>query len=895
MGRPPVDPERLAALAARLYPRELRGEREDELRDALLDAWDDERDRHPRAYRLTAILRLATDLVAARRALRRRRQNARPPVRREDSRMSTLLHDLRFVLRSLLRRPAFLAGAVLLLGVGIAANVALWSVVHSVLLRPLPYGEPDRVVTLWSEWSTFDKTWLSMEEARLYRDQIDVLEDFAIVGAASASFDDLDHPERTHALGVSASMLSVLGVEPRLGRPFTAEEAREGRDVVILSSELWQRRYGADPALLGATVGIEGRRHDVVGILPAGLDVPQDLAMALHADVWFPLDFPEGTVELGHGGGSHNYYGVGRLRPGATVAELQTQLDAHVARLSEEGVYPETMRFRVNAEDAAQEVVGGMRRALVLFTVAVFLVLLVAAFNVAGLAITEGLRRSDELAVRGALGATRGRLMFQGMLEAAAIALLAGVAGVAAAWGALALFRRYAPTELPRLDGVGLNGFSLAVAGLLTALAAALFGLWPTVVASRRAVTASRRVTADRGGRRARTLVTTAQVALSLVLLVGTGLMARSLAGLLAVDPGFATREALTWRVYLPRAHFPESDLVIAGWDRMVESLRGEPGVVSAAAVRLLPLASTMGDFGVRVDGYQPPPGEHPSAEWQSITPGYFSTLGIPLLAGRDFDRGDGADSAQVVIVNQAFVRSYVPDREALGRAIYLGGGDTPITIVGVVADVRHNGILATAKPTWYRPHTQFESSTGFTARAMTVVARTERDASTMTAAARRAVDAADPRLAIGELATLREVIGGQVSASRFSTFVLVLFAGTALLLATLGILGVVSHLARQRKREIAIRMAIGARPVDALHLVLRQGAAMVLAGIAVGLAATVLATRSLRGLLYGVEPLDPSTFAVALPVILVAGLIACSIPAWRAARTQPLTSLREE
>jgi putative ABC transport system permease protein len=890
-----VDPERLTALASRLYPRELRGEREDELRDALLDAWRDERQRHPRTHPLTAVLHLAADLAAARRALRRKRRDARRSARRKDSRMSTLLHDLRFVFRSLVRRPAFLAGAVLLLGVGIAANVALWSVVHSVLLRPLPYGEPARVVTLWSEWSNFDKTWLSMEEARLYRDQIDALQDFAIVGASTASFDDLDHPERTHALGVSASMLSVLGVEPRLGRPFTAEEAREGRDVVMLSSELWQRRYDGDPALLGSTVGIEGQRYDVVGILPAGFDVPQDLARALHADVWFPLDFPEGTVELSHGGGSHGYYGVGRLRPGATVAELQTQLDAHVARLSEEGVYPETMRFRVDAKGAAQEVVGGMRRGLVLFTVAVFLVLLVAAFNVAGLAITEGLRRSDELAVRGALGATRGRLMLQGMLEAGTIAVLAGVAGVAGAWGALALFRRYAPTELPRLDGVGLNGFSLAVAGVLTVLAAALFGLWPTVVASRRAVTASRRATADRAGRRARTLVTTAQVALSLVLLVGTGLMARSLAGLLAVDPGFEAREALTWRVYLPPAHFPESGDVVAGWDRMLESLRGEPGVVSAAAVRLLPLASTMGDFGVRVDGYQPPPGEHPSAEWQSITPGYFSTLAIPLLEGRDFDRRDRVDSEPVVIVNQAFVRSYVPDREALGRAIYLGGGATPITIVGVVADVRHNGILATPKPTWYRPHTQFESSTSFVARAMTVVARTEQDPATMTAAARRAVDAADPRLAIGELATLREVLGEQVSASRFSTFVLVLFAGTALLLATLGILGVVTHLARQRNREIAIRMAIGARPADALRLVLLQGAGLVLGGIAIGLVAAVLTTRLLRSLLYGVEPLDPSTFAVALPVVLVAGLIACSIPAWRAARVQPLASLREE
>jgi putative ABC transport system permease protein len=895
LARRPPPAERLAALVARLYPRALHGAREAELREALLEAWRVERARHPRTFPATAALRLATDLIAARRAVRRRHRIPPTAISRRDSRMSLLLHDLRFSVRSLRRRPAFLAAAVLLLGVGIAANVALWSVVHSVLLRPLPYGEPERVVTLWSEWSNFDKTWLSMEEARLYRDQIEALEDFAIVGEASASFDDLDRPERTHALAVSASMLSVLGVEPRLGRSFTDEEAREERAVVMLSSELWQRRYAGDPGLVGSTVGIEGRRYDVVGILPAGLDVPQDLALALHADVWFPLDFPEGTVELGHGGGSHGYYGAGRLRPGATVAELQTQLDAHVARLSAEGVYPETMRFRVDAKGAAQEVVGGMRRALVLFTVAVLLVLLVAAFNVAGLAITEGLRRSDELAVRGALGATRGRLMLQGMLEAAAVALLAGAAGLAGAWGALALFRRYAPTEIPRLDGVGLNGFSLAVAGVLTVLAAALFGLWPTVVASRRAVTAGRRATADRGGQRARALVTTGQVALSLVLLVGTGLMARSLAGLLAVDPGFATREALTWRVYLPPSSFPESDQVIAGWDRMLESLRGEPGVVSAAAVRLLPLASTMGDFGVRVDGYQPPPGEHPSAEWQSITPDYFSTLGIPLLEGRDFDGRDRAESEPVVIVNRAFVRSYVPDHEALGRAIYLGGGDTPITIVGVVADVRHNGILAAPKPTWYRPHTQFGSSTGFVARNMTVVARTEQDASTLTPAARRAVDAADPRLAIGELATLREVIGGQVSASRFSTFLLVLFAGTALLLATLGTLGVVSHLARQRNREIAIRMAIGARPVDALSLVMRQGAGLVLAGIAVGLAAAVLAAGSLRSLLHGVGPLDPPTFAVALPVVVGAGLIACAIPAWRAAKVQPADSLREE
>ncbi|HVS62354.1 MAG TPA: ABC transporter permease [Thermoanaerobaculia bacterium] len=892
---------RLARLAVSLYPASLSRGHEEQWTASLLESWRSERRRRPLLYPLSASMLLAIDLLTGHRiAARLRRRRSR---RSRESSMHTLLHDLRFTLRSLRRRPAFTLVAIVLLALGLAANTALWSVVHSVLLRPLPYGDPDRVVTLWSEWSNFDQTWLSMGEARLYRDRVDAFEDFAIYFEDSASFDDLDRPERTRALGASANLLSALGVEPQLGRGFTAEEAEKQRNVVILSSELWQRRYGGDPGLVGSTVGIEGERYDVVGVLPPGLDTPQDLARALHADAWFPLRFPEGTVELEHGGGNHGYLGVGRLREGVTVAELQAQLDAHVVRLAVQGVYPDTMGFRVNASSAADEVVGGLRTALLLFLGAVFMVLLVAVFNVAGLSITEGLRRTGELSLRRALGASGGRLVRQSLLEALVLSLLASGVGAALAAGALALFRRFAPPDLPRLDGVAITPFALGVGLLLSLVAAVLFGLWPALWTRRLANPSSRRATGGRGGRRARTLVTTLQVALSLVLVIGTALMARSLAGLLAVDPGFSTREAATFRVFMPTSYFPEAAEVVAAYERLLESLRSEPGVEGAGAVRLLPLASTMGDFGVRVEGYEPPPGEHPSAEWQSVTPGYFDALGIALVAGRDFDARDRSDSEQVVIVNEAFVRAYVPEGEVLGRGVRLGGGGEHggddergwTSIVGVVADVRHDTILSTPKPTWYRPHTQFAASTGFVARSMTVVARTEQDAATLGPAIRRAADAADPRLAVGEQRTLSEVMASQVAGSRLSTFVLVAFAGTALVLATLGILGVLSHLARQRGREIAIRMAVGARPADAVSLVLGQGVRMLAAGLLLGIAGAIAVTRSLSNQLYGIDPLDLSTFAIALPVVALAGLVACSIPALRASRVQPFAVLHEE
>jgi putative ABC transport system permease protein len=817
------------------------------------------------------------------------------------------LKDFQQSVRALARRPAFALTSMATLALAIGANALIFSAVEAVLLRPLPYGEDDRLVTVASQWVNFPKTWVSADEYALYRDQV---ESFAAVGAFTGASLTLgsagslgnggvgDRPERVDSAGVSPNLLKVLGLAPALGRSFSPEEAAAQADVVMLSHEIWSRRYGADPAVVGSTVEVDGTAMAVVGILPAGLVLPQELAAGSRSHVWWPLPEPAPFEGMTANGGSHGLLAVARLAPGVSLEKARAELLTLNQQFTREGAYPEEWHFRTLLTPVAEEVSGAVRPALLVLSGAVALVLLIACANLANLAFSQLLDRRRELAIRAALGAGRSRLIRLLLLESALLAAAGGVLGVAVAAVGLRLLQATAADQVPRLAEAALNLPVLVFALAVSLMAAFLFGLVPAFFASRRAAQDDLRQGIT-GGRQpwSRSAAVAAQLALTVILVTGTGLVVRSVESLLGTETGFDRRAVLSFNVDLPQAYYPENEAVTAFYDRALAEFRAVPGVRQAGAVRLLPLASTMGDWGITVEGYTPSPGERPAAEWQAASPGYFAALGIPVAEGRGFEAGDDAAAPLVMIVNRAFAERYLPGGGALGTRVRLGrSGERPwTTVVGVVADVAHTGVVDAVKPRWYLPHQQFHLSTGWAPRRQTVVLKTEGDPARVLDPVRRALMEMDPRLALAEVQTMEAVVRGAIAGPRLSSLLLLGFSVLALLLAAVGLYGVMAASVTQRRRELGIRLALGARPLQAFGLVLRQGARIVGLGLLVGVPGALLATRLFESLLFGIGPRDPLTFAV-VPVLLAAvGFLAAYLPARRAARVDPRTVLQEE
>ncbi len=818
--------------------------------------------------------------------------------------MRTLVDDIRYALRQLIRTPGFTALALLTLALGIGANTAIFSVVRGILLRPLPYTEPERAVMLWSHWTGWDQTWVSPSEYADYSRQTHLFSGVAVFDDNSFTLSGEGAAERVRGGLVTANLFGVLGAAPLLGRTFSVEEDQpNGPAVILLGEGLWRRRYGADSAIVGRSIQVNAQPYTVIGVMPAAFRLPVDFAVDEATQVWTPLQLPpiDPTDR-----GSHGLTGVARLVPGITLGQAQAGLTEMVEGMKQQYATRYDPAFGVTLVSVQDQVLGRIRPAVLLLLGAVLLVLLIACGNVAHLLLARGEGRHRELAIRASLGASRRRLLRQLLTESALLGLIGGALGALLAWWGVAALPAIAPSSLPRVEDVRVDLPVLGATLLLSLLTGLGFGLLPAWRLLRPALQPELRegahqVTAGRGRRRTRTLLIGAELALATVLVIGAGLLLRSFARLSGIAPGFESRSVLTLRISQPEASYPTRSSIRGFYDRLYPRLQALPGVEAVGAVTGLPLASVRGDWGVTIEGYTPPdPNRGAAADWQVASPAYFQALGIPLVRGRFFADGDREGAPGVALVNEAMARLYWPGADPVGRRLRLRSGSDSVwrTVVGVVGDVRHRGLTEASRPEMYFPQAQaFVTAPDgeVRIRSMALVLRVKGDPARLAAPVRQALAELDPGVAGSDLRTLDEVVTRSIAAPRFTTTLLALFAGLALLLAAVGIYGVILVAVVQRAPELGIRVALGARAADVLRLVLGEGMRPVAAGLAAGVVAALALSRLLRGLLYAVPPTDLLTYLGVTTLLALVALLACWLPARRAARTDPMTALRAE
>jgi putative ABC transport system permease protein len=819
------------------------------------------------------------------------------------------LKDLSFAARSLRRQAGFTSLVVLTLAFGIGATTTLFAVVRGVLLAPLPYARPEGLAQLWSAWTGFEKTWLSYDEYEAWKTEIPAIEDVGLFTDGAVNLTDGDEPERVRAANVGANVFQVLGVSPLIGRGFTEEEDRlNGAPAAILSHEIWQRRYDGDAAVVGRTIQVNGTAVPVVGVMPAGFKMPLDFGSGNATQVYLPIatDAPsEGAIPgptFQRGGGSHGFFGVARLTRGSTVEMANAQLADYVAALVRDNVLTATQNFRAFAVPMDEQVTGGVKNAILVLFGATSVVLLIACANVAGLLLVRGERRRRELAIRVALGAQGTRLTRLLFSESALLALAGAGSGCLLAWVGIVLVRRTAPSSFPRIAEVSIEPSLLLFTLAVASLAALLTGILPALHASRVAPAdelkeGSRGATVGGSRLRWRQALVSAEVALAVLLVVGAGLMIRSVSNLLGIDPGFRSEGVLSMRLSTPSAWYPDSNRVVGFWDELQRRVNRIPGVTSSGAVLLLPLATEMGDWGLQVEGYTPPPNQGTPGDWQVVTPGYIETLGLRLVSGRVFDARDGMDAPLAMIINRRFAELYLAGRDPLGARVRIGGSPDSLsyTIVGVVDNVRHNALTREVKAQFYAPLAHFARAPGSTRRSLNLVVRTDGDPQALIAPVRNVIRQLDARLPVSEIRTLDEVVRASIAAPRFAMELLGVFGAIALTLAAIGVFGVVSQVVALRQHEFGIRAALGARPGQLVGISLRTGVRQVAVGIVLGIAAALVATRLLGRLLEGVTPTDPVTFATVVLVTAAVALLASALPARRAARAHPGVVLRTD
>jgi putative ABC transport system permease protein len=815
--------------------------------------------------------------------------------------METLLQDVRFGARTLLRNPAFAFVAVVTLALGVGANAAIFSGVNAVLLRPLPWGEPDRVVTIWSRWTAFDKTWVSDGEVNDYRREAKTL---AAVGAWDEGAVNLTgdgNPERIASGTVTANLFSVLGVQPVRGRAFTPQEdVPNGPRVAIIGYGLWQRRYAGDPGIVGRSIPIDGESYQVVGIMPKDFVLPTDFQSPTPTAIWLPARWDGASADHGN----HGYYAAARLADGVTVEQASEELHAITQRWIERGLYPKPMQYDALVLPLRADVLGTVRRAVWLLFGAVGFLLLIACANVANLLLARGEARQREIAARVALGAGRLRILRQLVTEGAVLAAAGAAVGLLLAFSMLRLISWWNPGNIPRLEHAAVDARVLLFTLALTLLTTFVFSLAPAVRLLRSDLTdaikqGSANATVGSARQRFRSALIVAQMALAVMLLVGAGLMIRTLWSLQHIDLGFNPTGVLTMRLSLPRASYATDADVSGFYTRLVEEVKTVPGVSEAGAARVLPLASTIGDFGLRVDGYVPPPGTNAKGDWQIVTPGYIEAMGEQIARGRTLLASDTATSQLVGLINEEMARKYWAGRDAVGGRFRIGSSAMRpwITVVGIVKSVRHNGVAGVVKEKFYIPHTQWAASVGSAnnMRAMTLVVRTSGRPAVLSAPVRAAIARLDPALPVADVRSMDDVVSSAMSTPRFTGLLLGAFALLALILSAVGIYGLLSFLVSRRTREIGIRVAIGADRGRVLALVLRNAAVLAVSGAIAGTVGALALTRLLQKLLHGVTPHDPATLAASAAALIAVALAASAVPAWRASRVNPVVALRSD
>jgi putative ABC transport system permease protein len=807
--------------------------------------------------------------------------------------MHTLWKDTVYALRSLLRNPAFALAAVLTLALGVGANTAIFSVVNGVLLRPLPYPAAERLHVVWNNnvREGIERDITSYPNFLDWRDRNEVFESMAAFTPGNVSLSGDGDPEEVRIAQVTADFYRVLGVSPAIGRWFVDAELQPGpAAAVVLSDALWRARFGAETGIIGRDIMVNGRARTVVGVMPAGFAYPTE------AQLWMPL-VPTGNIADARG--SLWLSVIGRLREDVAPAVAQSRMDAIAIQLAEEFPGPNT-GAGIMLEPLQTTIVGDVRTPLLVLLGAVAVVLLIGCANVANLLLARGAVRRKELAVRVAMGAGRGRMARQLLTESVALGLVGGVAGTVLAGWAVSALMSLAPPDLPRMDAIRIDGTVLGFALLVSLVTGLLFGLAPLLQAGRADVMSTLRdsgrgAVGSEGVGRLRPALVSSEIGLALVLLIAAGLLIRSFAALSAVDPGFDVRSAATFRVVLPAARYDSGEPVRTFHEQLLERVRALPGVRASGAARTLFLSLLPNMSPITREGDAPAADDdaRESVVIEPATPGFFDAMGMRLVLGRDIAPSDANDGTAVAVVNEAFVRRYWPDTDPIGRRFTFGDPqDTATTwleIVGVVADARRSGLAQPLRPEAYLPHAQATSP------ALTYVARTSIDASSIIPAVRDIVRELDPLLPISAVSTLEEALAGQLAARRFIMTLLVAFAVLAALLAAIGVYGVVSYLVAQRTRELGVRLALGATRTDLLRLVVGQSLRQVLPGIAAGVLAALALTRVMASQLYGVSATDPVTFAVVTLALVGVGVVASYVPALRAARVEPNAALRQE
>ena len=813
-----------------------------------------------------------------------------------------MLTDLRYAFRQLIKSPGFTFVAVLTLALGIGANSAIFSVIDTVLLRSLPFPQADRLTMIWA---TAPQHPGNDRQVHSYLDYLDLRAQnhtfTAMAGYTSAStiWGTGEDSEDVPGLAITSDIFEVLGTRPLLGRGFSrADEKPDAARVVVISYQFWQRRFAGDPNIIGKQITMAGHVHTITGVMPRGWKFPIQPENVDYIAPLLPLYSGSFSDYITHRG-AHFLSVVGRLKPGVDLRTATADLQTIAAQLAKQ--YPDSDAGRTErAVDLQSDAVGDVRPALLVLTAAVALVLLIACANVANLFLARAAAREREIAIRTALGANRFQIVRQLLIETVLLALLGGAAGLLLAWWSTDALVAMGPADLPRLDEIRVNGivvaFTLGVA-LLTSL---IFGLIPALQASRQRVEqalkeASRGSTGGLHSHRLRSAFVVSQFALSLVLLVGAGLLIRSFAQLRAVRPGFDANGVVTFWQALPKARYPEVAQQIQFFDKILPKLAALPGIKDAGMVSPLPFSGSERGMTFTIVG-QPAPaqGMEPSASHLTTNGNYFRAMRIPLKSGRTFEARDRQDSAPVMMINQAFAEKYFAHQNPLWQRINIGDGVAhgrpPRQIIGVAGTAKHGNLAEPESPEFYIPFAQDPDNY------MDIVVRTSEPApSGLEAMVRRAVHEVDSQQFVPTIKPLAKLISQTLSQSRFNTALLGAFAAVAILLAAVGIYGVIAYNVAQRTKEIGIRMALGAQREEMLRMILSQSMRLVLIGVVVGIGTALLATRVISNLLYGVGPNDLSTYLLVVLLLAVAALIASYIPARRAMAIDPMIALRYE
>jgi predicted permease len=825
--------------------------------------------------------------------------------------MRALSQDLRYAIRALLTTPGFSFVAVLSLAIGIGANTAIYSVASALLLRPLPYRNADRQVILWntSPGLGITEDWFSTAQYFDIKNGTQSFEHVAIAIGANSNLTGDGEPERVGTIRVSSNLLPMLGVRPLFGDLFGQEDDRAGKTgKAVLGFGTWMRRYGGDRNVIGRSLTLNGQPHEVVGVLPASFTLPREVMPTLgvvdDAEVILPLPLAANAAAVRN---REDYNVVATLKPGATIERARAELDALTARLRREhpDFYPPNGGLTFRVLPLQEQAVGRVRLALLVLVASVAFVLLIACANVANLLLSRALARQREVAVRAALGASRWRIVRQLLTESLVLAIAGGVVGLLMSYFCLQGIRTLGEASVPRLHEITINWRVMLFALTISLFAGVIFGLAPALRLSsldlhghlKDASRGSAGTSAVWGrGQNLRRLLVVAELALSVMLLIGAGLLIRSFSQLQNVSPGFNPANVLTLELTMTGRKYNDADAVLQAYKQLWERLSSLPGVTAAGGVTALPLSQMMAWGPITVEGRATPEGEKfINADIRTVGGDYFRAMDIPLLKGRVFSPElDTRTSLRAVVIDERMANQFWPGEDPLGRRIRTGGfdvtPDTPwMTIVGVVGGVKQDALDAHSRIAYYRFQGQSPS------RAMNVVVRSGIDPSSLAAAVTGQLRALDPDLPIYKMRTMGERVEASLSERRFSMLLLTLFAGLALGLAAIGIYGVMAYLVSQGTRELGIRLALGAAPRDLLLCVVRQGMTVAATGMVLGLASAFALTRFMRALLFGVHASDPMTFAAIAVTLTLVALVACYVPARRAARIDPIVSLRTE